>query len=59
MMMPDQRLRGVGRWKSVEVEHIWNVWKNLYGTYGEDGYGTYGNTHMGFKPESTERDKEN
>ena len=48
VMVPYQRPRGRGVWKNVEVEHIWNVWKNIYGTYREDKYGTYGKMYIGF-----------
>ena len=39
---------GQERMENVEVEHIWNVWKNIYGTYREDKYGTYGKMYIGF-----------
>ena len=48
VMVPYQRPWGRSVWKNVEVEHIWNVWKNIYGTYREDKYGTYGKMYIGF-----------
>ena len=61
VMMPDQKPRGGTYMESMEKcgsgTYMERMEKNIYGTYGEDEYGTYGKMYMGFKPESTEREK--
>ena len=72
VMMPDQKPRGGTYMESMEkcgsgtyMERMEKCgsgtymerMEKIYGTYGEDEYGTYGKMYMGFKPESTEREK--